>query len=774
VNVYFTDILNFFLGSNPVDWNRGVLSFQSAWGMTAIVAGLAVLVVVVAILYRRTTARTTPGLKTILVLMKSLALAILLLCLLKPVLITSSTRPRDSYLGILVDNSRSMTLPDATQSKSRGAAAMEMLYAEEGLIARLGEHFTVRTFAFDRRALPVEGPADLTFNGTRTDLAQAMGDVAAAMQGLPLAALVMVTDGADNADDDPLHSAGIFNARHIPVHVIGMGGAEIQNDIEISQIHTAGSIVEGGLFQIQATVVNQGYAGLESELLIEDGQRVVASKKIVLGPPGRPRQYIIYLAPDKESSGVYTGRIADQKEETNTENNRLSFLVEKSTKLANVLYIDGHPRNEYKFIRRALENDAVVRLKTYLMTGPQKYLRQNIESPMDLSGGDPDSEEALFTYDAVIFGDVQPDFFSEDQLAMTRAFVSRRGGGFLMLGGISAFDAGFIGTPVEDLLPVKLVRRNELPPQLRGQNISGPPPGHQLFALRLTDEGLRSLILRLDIDDEANRRLWQAMPMLQGINVTSGAKPGATVLAVDPDLAHQEQALPVVAYERYGRGRTMAVMTATTWRWQMLKPHEDTTHERFWRQMLRWLSADAPAPVQIMVAPDDLSTGDPVTIRARIYDPQYQPLSQATALLKISDPDGGLTDLPMSVDISRPGEYSADFTTAKPGVYRLEVSVADAPPSAAPATLNFLVTDTLHEMRDAALHQVTLTKIATAGGGQYYTPGETGKLIKDLQTNRAMDTVSVQMEVWDIPLVFFLLLTLLGLEWLLRRRKGLS
>jgi uncharacterized membrane protein len=769
-----TDMLHFLLGRSLGDWFRGALSFQTPFGMSAMLAGFALLIVAVVILYRHTTARTTSGFKSILILLRFAILALLLFCLLKPVLITSSAKPRDSYMGILIDNSRSMMLPDVIRSKSRGDVATEMLFGKAGLVEQLSEDFTVRAFAFDRSARSISEPTELTFDGTRTYLAQALHEVGQTMQGLPLAALVLVTDGADNAGDDPLLPAGIFNALHIPLHVIGMDSDPQAKDIEISRVHTAGTVRKGGLFEVQVTVVNQGYNGLESELLIENGERVAASQKIVLGPPGHPQQYLLHLTPDQDGSMIYTARLAVQKDETNAENNRLPFLVEKSGKPAGILYIEGHPRNEYKFIRRAVEGDDAIRLKTYLMTGPQKYLRQNIESPLELANGYPDSEAALFTYDAIILGDVPADFFKADQLAQTRAFVSRRGGGFLMLGGATAFDVGYRETPIEELLPVTLLRENDLPPELQSRSRTEDDPINRLFAPRLTDEGWRSLILRLEVDDDANRQTWKNMPILQGINPAGNAKPGATVLAVHPVLTLNGEPLPLLAYQRYGRGRTMVLMTATTWRWQMLQPHQDTSHERFWRQLLRWLSGDAPPPVEILLKTGSISTGDPVDIRARIYDETYQPVMAEMVWLKITDPDGALRDLRMSADIARPGEYTAQMTASKPGIYQLEVSPPDSVLPTGPATRHILVADEVNEMRDAAPNQALLAKIAAVGGGQYYRPEAAEKLIKNLRTIRAMDTVNSQAEVWDIPLIFFLLLTCLGLEWLLRRRKGLS
>ena len=573
-------IIEFLLGHTTDVWTRGTFAFQAPVGRIAVAAGLALLIFIVLILYRRTTASVTLTLKTVLILLRSVALVILLLCLLQPVVTLSSARLREGYIGLLIDNSRSMSIRDTEQSRSRGEEATELLYGENGLIEQLQKNATLRVFGFDRSARPLADPGSLAFAGSKTHTAGAMQHVAEALAGLPLEALVLVTDGADNSSDDPLLMASIINGGGTPVHVIGIGADTAASDIEISQVSTSGLIMEGGIFEAQVTVRSRGYEGRESELLIEAGDDVVAVKKIKLGADGRLQRYTFHLTPRQEGAVVYTARVPLQENELVKENNELRFLVENPKKQVEILYIEGHPRNEYKFIRRAAGTDKALRLKTYLMTGPQKFLRQGIDSSMELSQGYPASEEELFKYDAVIFGDVARNLFTDEQLSLTRDFVSRRGGGFLMLGGSTAFDHGFIGTPIEDLLPVTLIHDRYLPPELRGGIGKGTHPTGQTFAPRLTSEGLRSMLLRLGIEDEANRALWRDMPLLQGINVSGHAKPGATVLAVHPTLSFQGEPLPVLAHERYGRGRTMAIMTATTWRWQMLKPHEDTSHER--------------------------------------------------------------------------------------------------------------------------------------------------------------------------------------------------
>ena len=206
----------------------------------------------------------------------------------------------------------------------------------------------------------------------------------------------------------------------------------------------------------------------------------------------------------------------------------------------------------------------------------------------------------------------------------------------------------------------------------------------------------------------------------------------------------------------------------------MLKPYEDTSHERFWRQILRWLTASTPTPLELLLERNDFSSGDELRIRARVYDSGYGLDSDATVWLKITDPDAAVQDLQMQADISRAGDYVATLTASKPGVYQMEASSFGEGHQKGYASLSFLVADSLHEVRDAALNSELLKKIVQAGGGKYYRPGTADRLVEDLQANRKVQTANIQLDVWDMPIVFFLLLACLGLEWLLRRRKGLS
>jgi uncharacterized membrane protein len=555
---------------------------------------------------------------------------------------------------------------------------------------------------------------------------------------------------------------------------VGLGQNEVAKDREITQISAARSVMEGSIFDVNATVRSRGYEDREFEIIIETGDRIVASKKVKPGKNGMARRYTLELTTADEDAQVYVVRIPVEEDEVIAQNNRHAFLVNRERKRAEILFIEGHPRNEYKFIRRAVKGDKSLRLVTYLKTGPHKFLRQGIESPQELANGYPEKKEDLYKYDAVIFGDVPKNFFTVDQLAMTREFVSERGGGFLMLGGSTALEEGFIDSPIADVLPITLLREAQPAPQLQGGARMDQHPGGEKFSLRLTPEGEQAAMLRLGLQGEMNRQLWQKMPQLQGINPTGRAKPGATVLAVHPTLSHANEPLPVIAYQRYGRGRTMVIATAATWRWQMLLPHEDMSYERFWRQVLRGLAAAAPSRVELSLDKNSYGTGEQVKVRVSVADRAYAPIDDATVWLKVTDPAGTIRDVQLEWAIEEEGVYVGAFDVRQEGIHKVEVAATSPSGDAGEASTQFLAAEPAAEFINAGMDAALLDKMAQVSGGKFYTEKNADRLVDDLKRLKKFATVEIQRDIWDMPLVLVLLFGLFGLEWWIRRRKGMA
>ncbi len=752
-------------------------TFTFAYGISPWLFALLTVLIIAGVwfTYRETTRQLSRGWKTFFIGIRSAVLLLLLFCLLRPIVTTLQVSPQETYLAVLLDDSQSMAIADLPDAQTRRAAVEEQLY-ENGLLDELAESFQIRTFRFDKETQRIISAEELSEAGTTSSIDQALNYVDDQLNGLPLGGIVLISDGADNSDDDPLSTAQEFGARQIPVFTIGVGQEDIPQDIGIVDVSAAKTVLEGSVFNVLVAVNHQGYEGQQVELSIMDGETMVATDIVTLGTEGVTRRYELELTPERPELIVYDLNVELQAGEIIDKNNSYSFLVDNTEKEAlDILYIEGHPRNEYKFIRRAVAGDSSLRLATYLQTGPEKYYRQGIESATELSGGFPVDREELFQYEALILGDIEFDFFNADQLQMIEDFVAERGGGFLMSGMV---DEEFIGTPLADILPVTLVEEGFLPSHLRGGIRRGQHPTGELYFPRLTRSGEFSPLLRLSADDSENQAMWRQLPELQGVYVTGRIKPGAEVLIEHPLLQYQNQALPIIASQRYGSGRSMSLTTASTWRWQMMLPAADESHETLWRQIMRWLAVSAPERITIEFDREFYNVGDVVNVRATVLNSQYEADNDATLWMQTSNPLEEFIDAPMEWDIEEDGVYRASFIAEEEGVYSLLVDVASAAgersDSSAEKRAAFVVTPSLREYTNAELDSGLLARIAEVSGGSYFDLAGAGALANTIEFTPNAYSREVQIDLWDRPWLLGLLILLLCVDWVGRRMKGLS
>ena len=753
--------------------------FSFAYGPHPLIALLllALMPVIVWWLYRRTTRPVPRNWKALLIGLRSAVLIILLLMLMRPVVTTWQVNPQETYLAILVDNSESMQIEDLPNGQGRMDAVNLALYGRDGaggLVDTLGERYQVRTFGFGRDLQRASGPDDLNAADNVSDINAALQGVTEQLGGLPLSAVVVISDGADNTQMDPLITARAMGMQQLPVFTVGVGQQTIPRDVSIVDVSAASTILDSSVFDVQVSVTQQGFAGQPVALRIMDGEREVASRTVQLGPDGSLRRFELELSPDRRQPILYELQVDELDGELITRNNRYQFLVDNSERPPlNVLYIEGHPRNEFKFIRRAVEKDDSLRLASYLQTGPGRVYRQGILSPLELNDGFPTRVEDLYQYEAVVLGDIGRDFFSDDQLSLLQDFVAERGGGLLVSGMI---DDTFAETALADILPVTLVRNNTLPAFLQGGIRRGDHPTGELFRPRTTAAGEFSPLLRLASEDNENRRLWAELPDLQGVHITGRPKPGATVLLEHPVLQYQSQAVPVMTTQRYGSGRSMTIGTASTWRWQMLTHSSDESHAHIWRQLLRWTAQDALERISVDFDSAFYNEGDTVEVRATVLDERYQADNNALLWLQRVSPTGDVVDMAMDWDISEDGVYRGRFSVEDEGVYQVTVDVASAAGTGIETERHaaFVVTPSLREFNDAGLDAGLLGRIAENSGGRYYPLSQIDQLVNDTEYTPSAYSREVQHDLWDRAFWLLALIALMCADWALRRRKGLS
>ena len=243
-----------------------------------------------------------------------------------------------------------------------------------------------------------------------------------------------------------------------------------------------------------------------------------------------------------------------------------------------------------------------------------------------------------------------------------------------------------------------------------------------------------------------------------------------------PLLQYENQAIPVLATQRYGSGRSMSIATASTWRWQMLLPAEDDSHQRVWRQMLRWLSQEALERVTVDFDKPFYNSGDMVDVSVLVRDAAYEADNNASLWLQRTDPDGTVEDIPMEWDINEDGVYRSRFEAGEEGIYRalVDVSGADSTLIDNEKQVAFVVTPSLREFNDAGRDDALLARISENSGGRYYDLENINQLVADIERTPGAFSREVQEDLWDRPFLLALLIALMCADWMARRYRGLS
>jgi uncharacterized membrane protein len=760
-------MLEFLLKYSPVVIQNGQFALKN-WPSFLIIAGV-VLALVLALgwAYRKTTLPINRGLKSMLLALKFAAIGLLLYTLLEPVITVSAIVPQKSSLLLLVDHSKSMSIEDAKNKSARLKYTANLLGDTKvpGMISRLEKNFKIQMFKFSSEVAPLRDALSASAEGGSTHLGKSLKFAAEVAEQGAVAGVLLFTDGANNGEDDPLETAVLLKNKNLPVYAIGVGSEQAE-DIEISKVTANHSAIENSVVEIFALIKNKNFENRPVELeLREDGAIVKKQTETLKGSTTR---VTMKFSPQKRGFIRYTLNAVAHKNESIKENNSKSFLIDNRSKRARVLYIEGYPRAEFKYIRRALEHDESIELVSLLRTGPDKYYRQGIKDQNELKDGYPKTKEQLFKYDAIIFGSVEADFFSQKELENTQEFVAQRGGGFLMLGGVHSFaQGGYSSTPIEEMLPVELPYQN-------GTGLAPLPTFRDKFKLVLTTDGLRHPILQLSTLESENASLWQNLPELEGYNPLGRAKPGASILAVHP-LSEMDNPKIILAQQRYGSGRTMMLATSSTWHWQMGMPHEDTSHERFWRQTLRWLALSSPKPLEVHADKESYTPFEQVTLKVDSRDSSYNYIEDATIKAIITTPSGQVVELPFNWSSNGKVEYIAAYHPEETGIYLVEISAYSAKGDMLGKTETaFFVESSQAEFSNAQLQSGTLKRIADLTGGKYYHEDESQTLPEEIAVRESSYSKLVEYDLWDMPLIFLLAIVILTVEWYARRTKGLS
>jgi uncharacterized membrane protein len=727
-------------------WPRWIL-FLSVLG-TAVALGLWI---------RSGLPRALPGVRraraAVLWLLQSSLAALLLVLLWQPAITVAELKPQQNVIAVVVDDSRSMAISD--DGSTRQAQARQAL--QGGLLTELEKKYQTRLYRLDNHPTRISSLDELQARSPATRIGDSLKQLAAETTDLPIGSIVLLSDGADNSGGVDLDTISALRNRRIPVHTVGFGKERFEHDVEINDVAIVARALADSRLAATVSFHETGYAGQKSTLSVREGAKVLASREITFKSDGKIQNETIPFNAGSAGAKSLAFSIDPLPGEENRSNNAVSRMVNVVSNKRRVLYVEGEPRWEYKFIRRAEDDDRIVQLASMLRTTENKIYRQGIKDPKELADGFPARAEDLFGYQAILIGSVEAAYFTPVQLDLLRQFVDRRGGGLLLLGGrFGLADGGWGGSSLADLLPLTLPDRKNTFHRDRA-------------TVELTAAGSESLITRFVDDPARNMERWRKLPYIMDYQEPGNPKPGAAVLV---NMSAGGRVMPLLSTENYGRGRTAVLATSGTWRWQMSQALGDPTHDMFWRQLLRWLVADTPGNVVASVPSQMLFDDGRVLLSADVRDKQYQPAADARVEAHILGPNGISAVVPMTPVPDAPGTFQAKWTAEKPGSYVAEVTAGRGSDELGRDVLTFERMDGVAENFHAEQNRDLLEKLSSATGGRYWRPQELSKLPGEIPLSEAGITVRETKQLWNMPAIFLLLVLLRLSEWLLRRKWG--
>ena len=676
------------------------------------------------------------------------AFLVLVLLLAQPVRLEPAAAT-DAVVPVLLDQSRSMAVADV-DGGPRMAAAVALI--RDRITPAIGAEFEIELWGFGETLAPAD-LVSVRAEARRSDLWAALDAARTHYASRAVAGIVVVSDGGDTGGVVPQWTGP-------PVFTIGVGAPAVSRDREVLDLTVGQVVVAESVVDLSISVVGHGFGVEPFEVCVLEDGRLVRVLSVTLPADGAVVRHVVPVSPKSETATLYTVEIPVDPTELVSENNVRSVLVRPAGRPRRVLLVEGAPGYEHSFLKRALRDDPGLVVDAVVRKGQNDrgehtfYIKGAAERTRALASGYPATREALFKYDAVILANVEAMLLRPAQIEMTVAFVAERGGGLLVMGARSFESRGLHGTPLETVLP--------LTPRERGRAggvglLDSADASHRIA---LTADGETHPIMRLGGSVAATRSRWEAAPTLGTIIPLGSPRPGATVLATA--TREGAAARPLVAIQRFGRGRTMLFTGEASWRWKMLLPSTDQTYDMFWKQTARWLAADAPEPVTLRVE-GGRAEGDTLHMDVVVADAVFAPVIDATVRVRVTDPNGDTREVSALLVAGEAGRYVAEVKPTRRGVYQVTAFAARGGVEIGRADAAVLVGGADLELTDPRRQDAVLRRVAEASGGRLLDAARLDELVGALRANAALELPTVH-DLWDTVWGFLLVVGVLSGE----------
>lgn len=605
-------------------------------------------------------------------------------------------------------------------------------------------------------------------DGQSTALGDSLQRILTDLRSERVAGMVLLTDGRSNAGSLSADAvASRFGRKGIPIWAVGVGDPDPPRDLSVDDFRAPDVSLAGDVLTGSVLVRAQGYSQpREVRVRFELDDVQIAEKTVSVG--GEVLEAQATFSEKVQRPGEYTleAIIEPDPDELTADNNRAVRRVRVIDERIKVLYIEGYPRWEYRYLKNALVRDRHMQVQVLLLSADTDFHQEHSDVAPALKR--LPSPEELLEYHVIILGDVNPEartrdgapVFGPGSLEAIAELVKDRGGGLLMISGEQSAPRAYVGTPLEAVLPVVVD-----PTAGRGMDFSRP------WRLKLTLEGDQSPLLRLEPNEEENRKLWDvALPDLYWYVPTDKPKPQARVLAVHPRDKNQNGAYPLIAWHRFGSGTCFWMGFDEAWRWRA--GVGDKYHYRFYGQIVRFLSLQSFTRTKRFFVTTDKTqygVGEDVRVNAEIRDRDTGATDRPSQDVLIDLPDGTTQTVNLKAIADSPGKFAGTFKPVLVGAYRVHIDPGSSGSLSEVASRLFEVKLPRLELQEPRMDQEGLERIAQASGGKFLRLSEFGSIAISAMPPEPIPVGRQETELWDRPWIFGLFFLLILVEWIGRK-----
>ncbi len=736
-----------------------------------------------------------------LALLRAAVLALIALLIAGPELVKQNERVERDWVVVMADRSGSMTVADAGGDSgrplTREAQLRDTMQMGGEIFQRLSENRQLLFMGFDAGAYELRstseeggspGLVDLGLpNGRRTFIGQSLEQALRRVAARPVAGIVILSDGR-SADIPGRSVLRQLESARVPIFAVPLGSTSAIPDLAVTRVDSSGAAFVGDMVPVGVHIerfgAEDGAAPLSGTVqLIDTATGLILDERPLRTAAtddersGEARRVTLLARPAQAGAASWSVRLISDGPDLSADNNTAPVRIEIADRPIRVIYFDGYPRWEYRYVKNILVREPSVRVSSLLLASDRRYIQDGNEH-LDAI---PRSQQGWNPFDVIVMGDLRPELFSSEQLAQIRRHIAERGAGLLWIGGAGSTPGAWRGTPLADLLPFALK------PEAAGDR--GPLPWLNPVLIKPGTAAERYGVLQLtgqpeepwprDLMDPALG--WPLVRWAQRIEAAT-LKPTTEVLAyAHPAEVPSQTAAPepLVMTMRYGAGRTVYVGTDETWRYRYAAGEVLT--ERFWIPLVRLLARESLGrsgkPAILTASPETVRTNQTVQIGVRLLDQVL--IDQRPSSITVRVANAGLpaelakpaevTLMPQGTSDDQPAAaFGGVWLSAEPGVF----TVTSIDPVLAGIDLSARVEVILpdDEMRFPQTDHGLLTTLAQQSGGAVLQPDRLNEL-PALLPNRQLRVLGMPdiETLWDKPFVWIVLLSLLSLEWIGRR-----